>query len=482
MKPLLVVDSPKRWALEVPGTEMVSAFQYLSDPELAQGRSRKVFNLCRSMRYQAAGYYVSLLAEARGHRPLPSVMAIQDLKLAPVVRLVGQDLEGLIASSLRRIRSDTFELSVYFGRNIASAHDSLALAIFNAFPAPLLRAKFERGEDSWTLTGVRVLGLGEVPESHREFVVEQARRYLKRVPRRSKAGPPTKYDLAILHDPKEEYAPSGPEALKRFVAAGESLGVRCELIEKDAYGRIAEFDGLFIRETTSVNHHTYRFARRASAEGMVVIDDPQSIVRCANKVYLAETLGRHRVPTPKTLVVSRENALAAIRALGLPCVIKAPDSSFSRGVILIEAEEGLEGRLAGLFEQSDLLIAQEFVRTDFDWRIAVLGNKPLFACQYGMAKGHWQIAKQHDAGVEYGDSVTLGIGQAPEDVVKLGVRAAGLMGDGLYGVDLKVVNGKAVVIEVNDNPNIDAGVEDAVQGEALYRAIMEHFFWKFEER
>src|SRR5690606_28213787 len=86
MKPLLVVDAPKRFPLKIPGTDLVSAFDYLSDPTHAGGPGRKVFNLCRSLKYQSEGYYVSLLAEARGHRPLPSVAAIRDLKLGPVVR------------------------------------------------------------------------------------------------------------------------------------------------------------------------------------------------------------------------------------------------------------------------------------------------------------------------------------------------------------------------------------------------------------
>ena len=79
--------------------------------------------------------------------------------------------------------------------------------------------------------------------------------------------------------------------------AAESLAIRPELITRDDYGRLAEFDALFIRETTYVNHHTYRFARRAASEGLVVIDDPVSIVRCTNKVYLAELLQRYRIPS-----------------------------------------------------------------------------------------------------------------------------------------------------------------------------------------
>lgn len=481
MKPLLIVDSPKRWPLHIPGTELVSAYDYLSDPAFSQGAGRKVFNLCRSLRYQSSGYYVSLLAEARRHRPLPSVAAIQGFKLAPVIRAASEELADLIQTSLRRIRSDKFELSVYFGHNVAAGHESLALGVFNAFPAPLLRARFER-DGSWRLTSVRAIGLGEVPESHRPFVVEKAEQYLKRSPRKGKSSPPTKYDLAILHDPANPLPPSDHKALKKFIAAGESLGIGCELVERDEYGRIAEFDGLFIRETTAVNHYTYRFARRAAAEGLTVIDDPQSIVRCTNKVFLAETLTRHRVPVPKTLILSKENAIESIRTIGFPCVIKQPDSSFSAGVSRIDSEEEIAPTLRQLFEQSELLIAQEFVPTEFDWRVGVLGGRALWVCRYGMAPGHWQIYQRDDEGVHEGDFATMSVDEAPKDVIKLAVRSAALMGEGLYGVDLKVIKGRAVVIEVNDNPNIDSGVEDSVLGSWLYEAIMQHFLRKFEEK
>ena len=482
MNPLLVVDSPKRFPLNVPGAETVSAYQYLTDPRLAQGTGRKVFNLCRSLRYQAQGYYVSLLAEARGHRCLPSVAAIQDIRLAPVVRLTSEDLDDLIQHSLKRIKSEAFELSVYFGHNTAEGHDKLARALFNAFPAPLLRARFEH-EGRWRLTGVRVIGLADVPESHRPFVVQQAERYLRRKPRKAKEAPPARFDLAILHDPDDPMPPSDEKALCRFVEAGEQMGIRCELIDKSDAGRIAEFDALFIRETTYVDHHTYRIARRAAAEGLVVIDDPQSIVRCTNKVFLAETLQRAKLATPRTLVLTRENAVEGLRSLGFPCVLKQPDSSFSAGVSRVDSEAGLEALLDEQFEHTDLLVAQEYMPTDFDWRIGVLAGKPLFACRYGMASGHWQIVDHRAKGEDkYGNHETMDVGMVTGDVVKLAVKAAGLMGNGLYGVDLKVAGGKPVVIEVNDNPNIDAGVEDAALGMELYRRIMQHFFWELEAR
>jgi len=60
------------------------------------------------------------------------------------------------------------------------------------------------------------------------------------------------------------------------------------------------------------------------------------------------------------------------------------------------------------------------------------------------------------------------------------IKAASLIGDGLYGVDLKMVNGKVYVVEVNDNPNIDSGVEDKVLGNKLYDKLVESFYNRIE--
>ncbi len=117
----------------------------------------------------------------------------------------------------------------------------------------------------------------------------------------------TIYDLAILVNPDDHSAPSDEKAIKKFCQAAENMGLSTEIITKNDFDRIPEFDALFIRETTAVNHHTYRFSRRAHAEGLVVIDDPISIVRCTNKVYLNEILTRSRIPIPKTVVVHRYN-------------------------------------------------------------------------------------------------------------------------------------------------------------------------------
>ena len=143
----------------------------------------------------------------------------------------------------------------------------------------------------------------------------------------------------------------------------------------------------------------------------------------------------------------------------------------------------LAAQLAEFFADSDLVVAQEFLPTTFDWRIGVLDKKPLYACKYFMAQGHWQIIRQEcDGRGRYGRSETLPVELAPKQAVRVALAAANLIGDGLYGVDVKESDGKFYVIEVNDNPNLDAGFEDAILKDELYRRIMQVFLERIERR
>ena len=66
--------------------------------------------------------------------------------------------------------------------------------------------------------------------------------------------------------------------------------------------------------------------------------------------------------------------------------------------------------------------------------------------------------------------------------VELALEGTALLGDGLYGVDLKEVDHQVYVIEVNDNPNIDAGNEDAELGQEVYERVMAVFRARIEAR
>ena len=477
MRTLVVVSNPKDWPFSIPGVEVVGAKKYLTESEHLEGHTTKVFNLCRSYRYQSMGYYVSLLAAARGHRPVPSISTIQDMKAAEIVRIRSDDLADLVEKSLGHIVSDAFVLSIYFGRNIARRYDRLCARLFGIFHAPLVRAHFARvGRNSeWELQRVAPISAGEIPTHHHEFVVKAATEYFaarRWNPSRSNTAP---YDLAILFDENDPEPPSCERAIKRFMKAARALGMEPSIVDRDEYARLGEYDALFIRETTNVNHHTYRFARRAQAEGLVVVDDPESIVRCTNKIYLAELMLRHDVRIPKTLVVQRDGVERIIPELGLPCVLKQPDSAFSQGVLKVETEAALYDESERLLTKSELIVAQQYMPTTFDWRIGVFDGQPLWACRYYMAGGHWQII-QHKGGQQRSGRVeSLRLEDVPRQVVRMAVRAADLIGDGLYGVDLKQSGRGVYLVEVNDNPSLDFGYEDGALGDELYTRVMKVF-------
>ncbi|MFZ1986462.1 MAG: RimK family protein [Desulfatitalea sp.] len=484
MTVLVVIENPEECPLHFTGVEPVAARTYLSDQSFSGLKGSKVFNICRSYRYQSIGYYVSLLAEARNHKPVPNITTIQDMKSVGIIRLVSEELEETLQKLFTADDPQKISVDIYFGKCPDKRFEQIGSRLFKFFPAPFLRADFGFYNDCWQLTNVSPLTVKEIPEPERPFAQVVASEYFAGkklyIPKRAVS----RYDMAILQDPDEPRPPSNPKALKRFTKAAEDLGIGVEMITKEDSNRLSEFDALFIRETTNVDHHTYRLARKAVAEGLVVIDDPESILRCSNKVYLAELLGRSRIPIPKTHIIHSKNLETLLPVMSYPCILKQPDSSFSQGVVRAENQEALLDLAKQLLKKSELVIAQEFLPSEFDWRIGILDRKPLFACKYYMAGNHWQIVRKDKGGREvYGRVETLPVGKAPSAVVKTALKAANLIGDGLYGVDLKQVGKKsAVVIEVNDNPNIEAGYEDDVLQDELYTRIMEVFLKRIENR
>jgi glutathione synthase/RimK-type ligase-like ATP-grasp enzyme len=479
MKTVLVTDQRQNWFV-IPDASIVSARKYLTDALTGDQHTVRVINLCRTGRYQGRGYYVSLLAEARGHSPVPDVKTIQNLGSEAFVRTLEAEIEALVQESLQHETSPRFQLDVYLGKS--PAHQALSAELFARVRAPLLRVVFARREGRWRLDSLQATGLADVPLQDRAFLVEAVRSFTaessrdsRRLARRGRSR------VAILIDPNDPLKPSNDEALQRFVKAAPLVGLEAELIGPEALERLPEFDALFNR--ADPEGLIREFLRRAEALGMPVVDEPESVLKCGNKVFMQELLERHRIPTPRSVIVHRGNVDEVIPALGLPCVLKLPDSAFGLDVVKIESEESLRKEAERFFAKSELLIAQEWLPSDFDWRVGVFDRRPLFAAKYFMAPGHWKVRDTVEGQQEpvEGDHETVSVGEVPQNVIQAAVRAANLLGPGLYGADLKQIGDRVYLIEVNVNPNIDAGVEDLVLGDALYREIMGVFARRIAE-
>jgi glutathione synthase/RimK-type ligase-like ATP-grasp enzyme/ribosomal protein S18 acetylase RimI-like enzyme len=478
---LIVVDHPKNWNLKLEGVKVISSKSYLSTPEYQYNKNLRVFNICNSYKYQTLGYYVSLLASARDHRAIPSVTTIRDFKNLSVIHSIAGDIDELIQLSLEKLDVLKFSLDIYFGQTTGATYRALGNKLYRLFETPLLRVHFSKN-GKWFIHKVEPLSFSKITNQDHEMIQRFASAYFSKKRFQKPRLKHYKYDLAILINPDEVNPPSNPAALRKFKVEANKIGFYVDFITKDDYDSILEYDALFIRETTSVNDHTYEFSRRAYAEGLVVIDDPWSILRCSNKIFMHERLKQNHVNVPATSILIKGviNDFQG-QKMNYPLVLKQPDSAFSVGVIKVQNAEEMIEALEKLFKKSDLIVAQEFLPSEFDWRIGVLDNEPLFACKYYMAKNHWQIYNwQVSKEEESGDSETVPIENVPKQVIKAAVKAASLMGEGLYGVDVKVVGGKVYVIEVNDNPNIDAGIEDLVLGDTVYSKIMQSVYNRIE--
>ncbi|WP_372755535.1 GNAT family N-acetyltransferase [Labilibaculum sp.] len=478
---LIVLEGSKHSLVNIDNVRIVSAKEYISSGKYQKLKNARVFNLCNSYKYQGVGYYVSLLAAARDHRVIPSVTTISDYQNTSVIKTLSYELDLLIQQSFNDVKDNKVLLTIYFGQTENYSYKQLASSLYMLFESPLLQINFTKN-GKWQIAKVYPLSLDKVNDEDMAFLEKAMSHFFSRkrfvIPRLKSY----RYDLAILVDPKEVNPPSCTKALDRFVKVADKMGIYCEFISKKDSNRICEFDALFIRETTSVNNHTFQMARTAYAEGLVVLDDPWSILRCSNKIFLYERMLLNKIKMPYSKVLSKkEFKQGKISDVGFPLVLKQPDGSFSLGVKKVNDEKELQNALSELFKTSELVIAQEYMPSQYDWRIGILDNKPLFACKYYMAKGHWQIYNwaEQNKGVD-GDSETLDVTNVPSKVIQVATKAASLMGDGLYGVDLKEINGEVFLIEVNDNPNIDYGIEDLILKDALYEKVIDSFVRRIE--
>lgn len=486
---VIVIVSESADLPALPEGMVVEADRYLEGGGALADRRLRVLNLCRSLRYGSKGYYVSLLADARGQAVLPTVETTQVLAEGFGVYRALEEAgvacrpPGEARAKGRARPEETARTLVFLGTAQDPRFRAQGLAAFREAPAPVLRLHLARdAEGEWAVTRVAAVPPHRLPAEAREAlarVLRDERRTLRRA-----SAPPSeacRASVAVLFDPADRFAPSSPETLDRLERAAARRNVHLRRIGPDDLERLPEYDALFIRTLTGVTTPAFPFVLRAEALDMPVVDDSASIIRCGNKVFLEELLRREAIPTPRTRIVTAHTPWETVAELGTPLVVKLPDGSFSAAVHRVSGEAEFRARAAEMFAHSPLIIAQEFLRTDFDWRIGVLDGRLLFAARYHMARGHWQIRAEGGGGTErYGRVEAVPRDAAPRDVVETALRAAALIGAGFYGVDLKETPAGPVVIEVNDNPNLDAGYEDAADGAAIYEDLVEFFVRRVE--
>jgi glutathione synthase/RimK-type ligase-like ATP-grasp enzyme len=268
------------------------------------------------------------------------------------------------------------------------------------------------------------------------------------------------------------------EALQCFKRTAEQMGHEFNFMFRSGLSEIPKYDAVFIRATTDPLYTAYVVSRTAWVLGLRVVDDPESIRICANKIHQYRLFEKYDVPHIPTLFLNKEEfhhrqIEEIFELFGKPVVIKAPYTSFSKYVEKVSCETSFREVAKRFFRRSDYIVVQKFMPSRFDWRVGVLNGEVLYVCKYMMPKGKWKhgVKRRGKPSFMWGRTVTLKRDNAPQRLKETALKACSVIGKGLYGVDIKEINGDYVVVEVNDNPSIYKGQED-LRDKDIYERII----------
>jgi len=268
-------------------------------------------------------------------------------------------------------------------------------------------------------------------------------------------------------------------ALIRCRDVAERLGHDAHFIFPVDIGKIPRMDALFIRARTDPMNITYVAARMAKMHGIPVIDDPESIQICGDKINMYSHLMKRGVAIPKTVFLSKnelsvEKVTELFDALGTPLILKEPSTSFSLRVEKVNDIAEFFRVARRFIKLSDWIVVQQYVESKYDWRVGVLDGELLYICKYTIPSVTFKIQASVNGHVVYCGVESVPEEAVPPHVISLGIDAANAIGHGLYGVDIKNNNGDACVIEVNDNPSIESGEDDCYPH--VFEKIVSHLF------
>jgi len=278
--------------------------------------------------------------------------------------------------------------------------------------------------------------------------------------------------LAVLIDNKDPRPPSSRETLEAFKNYAKTLGISVDVIDEFSDNNSNNYDALFLRRVNA-----YEFSLMCKEKDIPVIDETHSILRCNNKIYQHNLFVTHNISYPKSLNIRSENKIEDIeRLFEYPIVIKVPHLSYSVGVFRCDNNVELRNLLSKLFKKYEFLLVQEFLISSFDWRVGILDGIVLYVCKYFLQTDYWKIInhnvdkQNHSANIE-----RVSASHAPSKMLNLALTASNYLGRGLFGVDIKEIDGQFFVMEVNDCPDINIG-DEIVRDETFIWEQLLHWF------
>ena len=180
------------------------------------------------------------------------------------------------------------------------------------------------------------------------------------------------------------------------------------------------------------------------ANGVTVVNSPEVAERCGDKYVTSQILVKNGIPTPRVLMAfDEESALAAVEAMGYPCVLKPVVGSWGRLLAKVDnrhAAESLIEHKATLGVNHQIFYIHEYInKPGRDIRAFVVGEEPIAAI-YRTSEG-W-ITNTARGGVATNCPLT------PE-LTDICHKTAKAVGGGLLAIDVFESDNGLTINEVN---------------------------------
>jgi|TARA_B110000211_G_scaffold146761_1_gene167262 ribosomal protein S6--L-glutamate ligase len=234
-------------------------------------------------------------------------------------------------------------------------------------------------------------------------------------------------------------------------------------------GKLIEgIEAVIPRIGASVTSYGTAVLRQFEMMNVVALNESVAISRSRDKLRSLQLLSRKGIGMPLTGYANRPDDIKDVIKMvgGAPCVIKLLQGTQGIGVVLAETQKAAESVIEGFMGVKADILVQEFIKEagGSDIRCFVVGEKVVAAMKRQGAEGEFR------SNLHRGGSSSL-IKITPEER-STAVRAAGIMGLNVAGVDLLRSNHGPVVMEVNSSPGLE-GIEGAT-GKDIAGMIIEN--------
>ena len=203
--------------------------------------------------------------------------------------------------------------------------------------------------------------------------------------------------------------------------------------------------------------------------------NPRSTINmCADKYRTALRLADYGLTQPQTKLINdheKSNDIVDESGIKFPLIMKTLRGSKGVGVLFVDSPKGLDSIVQLIHKQdedADLLV-QEYIKTDYDVRVHILGGKFLAAMKRPVIEGDFRSNVSQGSEPEKIKLTELEIEEC--------LKASKAVGGYWTAVDFIPSKNREkeppFMLEVNSSPGTE-GIEDAT-GQNIAKEVIEHF-------